>query len=103
MGLTPHAVIGLCPGNDLRPGAAGNPGQVVFDTASMPCTIADLGPGKLKDLLGVDPTSAKFTSPRNVVPQSGHVYLLNNQGSGNHRVLFQLEFDEKAPRVPSRP
>ena len=78
MGLPRHAVIGLCPRNDLRPGAAGNPGQVVFDTASMPCTIADLGPGKLKDLLGVDPTSAKFTSPRNVVPQSGHVYLLDH-------------------------
>ena len=69
----------------------------------MPCTIADLGPGKLKDLLGVDPTSAKFTSPRNVVPQSGHVYFLDHQHSGNHWVLFQLEFDEKAPRVPGRP
>ena len=46
---------------------------------------------------GVDPASAKFTDPRNVVPQSGHVYLLYPR-IGNHWVLFQLEFDEKAPR-----
>jgi hypothetical protein len=103
MGLPRHAVIGLCPGNDLRAGAEGNPGQVVFDTASMPCTIAGLGPGKVDYFLRVDPPSAKFIDARNVVPQSGHVYLLNNQGSGNHRVLFQLEFDEKVSRVPGRP
>jgi hypothetical protein len=67
------------------------------------CPIADLGPGKVEDFLVVDPTSAKFSVPRNVVPQSGHVYLLDHQGSGNHWVLFQLEFDEKVSRVPGRP
>ena len=29
-----------------------------------PCSIADLGPGKVEDFLEVDPTSAKFTDPR---------------------------------------
>jgi hypothetical protein len=65
-------------------------------------SIADLGPGKLQDFLGVDPTSAVFTGPWNLLPQSGHVYLLN-QIYLKHWVLFQLEFDEKAPRVPDRP
>jgi hypothetical protein len=66
--------------------------------------IADLGPGKLEDFLGLDPTSAAaaFNGPWDVVPQSGHVYLLN-QIHLKHWVLFQLEFDEKAPRVSDRP
>ncbi len=80
-----------------------NHGKISFWAVYYPCSIADLGPGKVEDFLGVDPASAKFTDPRNVVPQSGHVYLRDHQHSGNHWVLFQLEFDEKAPRVPSRP
>jgi hypothetical protein len=80
-----------------------NNGKISFWAGYGPCSIADLGPGKVEDFLVVDPTSAKFTDPRNVVPQSGHVYLLNHQESGNHWVLLQLEFDEKAPRVPGRP
>ena len=80
-----------------------NNGKISFRAGYYPCSIADLGPGKVEDFLGVDPTSAKFTDPGKVVPQSGHVYLLDHQQSGNHWVLFKLEFDEKAPRVPGRP
>src|SRR5262249_32934432 len=47
----------------------------VFDYG--PCQIADLGHGKLDDFLGVDPTSTRFTPPSDVVPQPGHVYLLD--------------------------
>jgi hypothetical protein len=77
-------------------------GKIGFLAHSYPCSIADLGPGKLEEFLEVDPRSAKFADPRSVVPQSGHVYLLD-QNSLGHWVLFQLEFDEKAPRVPGRP
>jgi hypothetical protein len=80
-----------------------NDGKISFRVFYGNGPIADLGPGKVEDFLGVDPTSAKFSDPRTVVPQSGHVYLLDHQHSGNHWVLFQLEFDEKAPRVPGRP
>jgi hypothetical protein len=80
-----------------------NNGKISFWAVYGNSPIADLGPGKVEDFLGVDPTSAKFSDPRNVVPQSGHVYLLDHQQSGKHWVLFQLEFDEKAPRVPGRP
>jgi hypothetical protein len=78
-------------------------GSISFRTHYYPCSIAYLGPGKVEDFLGVDPTSAQFTDPGNVVPQSGCVYLLNAQQSGKHWVLFQLEFDEKAPHVSGRP
>ncbi len=71
-------------------------GKISFQYVYAPCSIADLGPGKLDDFLGVDPTSAGLSDPRNVVPQSGHVYLLNQQHF-KHWVLFRLEFDEKAP------
>ena len=73
-----------------------NNGKIGFQYVYAPCSIADLGPGKLDDFLGVDPTSAEFSDPRNVVPQSGHVYLLD-QKHFKHWVLFKLEFDEKAP------
>ena len=78
-----------------------NNGKISFRVVYGNGSIADLGPGKVEDFLVVDPTSAKFTDPQNVVPQSGRVYLLNPRW-WNHWVLFQLEFDEKAPRVPGR-
>jgi hypothetical protein len=65
--------------------------------------IYDLGPGKLDDFLEVGPPSAVFIRLWYVVPPSGHVYSLNQQVFLKHWVLFQLEFGEKAPRVPSRP
>jgi hypothetical protein len=77
-----------------------NNGKTSFRAVYGDCSIADLGPGKVEDFLGVDPTSAKFSDPRNVVPQSGNVYLPDHE---NRWVLFRLEFDEKAPRVPGRP
>jgi hypothetical protein len=79
-----------------------NNGKISFQAVYNPCSIADLGPGKLEDFLRVDPPSAKFTDPRNVVPQSGHVYLLD-QKALNHWVLFEIEFDEKAPAKGGRP
>ena len=75
-----------------------NNGKTSFRAVYGDCSIADLGPGKVADFLGVDPTSAKFSDPRNVVPQSGHVYLLDHQQSGKHWVLFQLRPDPEAPR-----
>jgi hypothetical protein len=80
-----------------------NDGKISFRVVYGNDSIADLGPGKVEDFLGVDPTSAKFSDPRNVVPQSGHVYLLDRQKSRKHWVLFRLDFDGKAPRVPGRP
>lgn len=71
-------------------------GRISFRSVYVPCSIADLGPGKLDDFLGVDPASARFSDPPKVVPQAGHVYLLNQQHL-KHWVLFRLEFDEKAP------
>jgi hypothetical protein len=80
-----------------------NDGKISFTTSYRPLSIADLGPGKHEDFLKVDPTSAKFTDdPSHVVPQSGHVYLLD-QKALKHWVLFELEFDQKAPRVLGRP
>ena len=58
-----------------------NDGKISFRAVYGNCSIADLGPGKVEDFLGVDPTSAKFSDPRNVVPQSGHVYLLDHEKS----------------------
>jgi hypothetical protein len=89
------------PGSPFDLGFPQNDGKISF-RAGYYCTIVDLGPGKLEDFLDVGPTSAVFIDPRNVVPQSGHIYLLN-QHYLKHWVLFQLEFDEKAPRVPVRP
>ena len=80
-----------------------NNGKFRFRVVYGPCSIADLGLGKVEDFLGVNPTSMKFTDPGNVAQQSGHVYLLDHQHAGNHWVLFQLELDEKAPQVPGRP
>jgi hypothetical protein len=51
-----------------------------------------LGPSKLGDSLGIDPASASFSSPEKVVPQPGHVYLLE-QKAFRHWVLFQFELD----------
>jgi hypothetical protein len=61
--------------------------------------IADLGPGRIDDFLEIDPASAKLTSESSVVvPQSGHVYLMDQQWL-DHWVLFELQFDaKKKPR-----
>ena len=46
-------------------------GEVRFFVPS--ASIADLGTGALDDFLQVNPTSVHFTSPHNLVAQSGHV------------------------------
>lgn len=69
-------------------------GEIHFQALYLPCSIADLGPGKLDDFLEVDPTVAQFSDLRSVVPHPGHVYLLD-QKSLKHWVLFELEFDEQ--------
>ena len=40
----------------------------------------------------VDPASANFVFPNNVVAQPGHVYLLD-QKAFKHWVLFEIELD----------
>ena len=40
-----------------------NNGKISFRAGYGPCSIADLGPGKVEDFLGVNPTSAKFSNP----------------------------------------
>jgi hypothetical protein len=78
-------------------------GKIRLRAPYQPCSLADLGPGKLDDFLGVDPASVHLNiNPDNIVPQSGHVYLLN-QSSLEHWVLFELEFDEKASGKGGRP
>ena len=75
-----------------------NNGKIRFRAGYGPCSIADLGPGKVEDFLVVDPTSAKFTDPRNVVPQSGHVYLLDHQNSGSTGCCSSSSSMRRCPR-----
>jgi hypothetical protein len=78
-------------------------GKIRFRVPYVPCSLADLGPGKLDDFLGVDPASVHLNVDLgNVVAQSGHVYLLNLSGM-KLWALFELEFDEKAPEKGGRP
>jgi hypothetical protein len=73
-----------------------NHGEIRCQGIYMPSSIADLGPGKLDNFLEVDPTSAWFINSPSIVPQPGHVYLLD-QKSLKHWVLFELQFDDKPP------
>jgi len=66
-------------------------GELRFQGMSLPCSIADLGPGKLDDFLEVDAASARFTQLGSIFAHPGHVYLLNQQAI-KHWVLFQVEF-----------
>ena len=65
-------------------------GSVTFDYSYGPCTLADLGEGKLADFVKTDFSSAKL-DPGRVQFASGHVYLLNHQRSLKHVVLFRVE------------
>jgi hypothetical protein len=56
-----------------------------------------LGPGALDDFLQIDPASIRFTDPVNVMPQPGHVYLLD-QRALKHWVLLQFALEPEAPR-----
>jgi hypothetical protein len=79
-----------------------NDGKISFQAASWRCSIADLGPGKLEDFFSFDPISAKFSASGSIVPRSGHVYLME-QKDMKRWVLFEIEFDEKAPGKGGRP
>jgi len=67
-------------------------GTVTFGYGYGPCTMADLGDGKLADFVTTDFSKAKL-DPRGVPFISGHVYLLNHQLSLKHVVLFRVEVD----------
>jgi regulation of enolase protein 1 (concanavalin A-like superfamily) len=69
-----------------------------FSSAFSMSLMADLGPGKLDDFLEVNPTSVGFAALNKVVPQPGHVYLLD-QKFFKHWVLFQFELDPDANGV----
>jgi len=77
-------------------------GTVAFGYGYGPCTMADLGDGKLADFVETDFSAANI-DPRRVPFTSGHVYLLNHQQSLKHVVLFRVEVDGKQQRSIGRP
>jgi hypothetical protein len=68
-------------------------GSVGFNYFYGPCTLADLGEGKLIDFIKTDFSTAKL-DPRKIPLTSGHVYLLNHQRSLRHVVLFRVEIEK---------
>lgn len=70
-------------------------GSVTFNYSYGPCTLADLGEGKLADFVKTNFSTAKL-DPRRVQFTSGHVYLLNHQQSLKHVVLFRVEVQESS-------
>ncbi len=77
-------------------------GMVAFDYGYGPCTMADLGDGKLADFVKTDFSAAKL-DPARVPFTSGHVYLLNHQLSLKHVVLFRVEVEEKQQTLTGQP
>ncbi|MEJ7595844.1 MAG: hypothetical protein WKF77_30395 [Planctomycetaceae bacterium] len=77
-------------------------GTVTFGYGYGPCTMADLGDGKLADFVTTDFSVAKL-DPREVPFTSGHVYLLNHQRSLKHVVLFRVEVNGKQQRSNGQP
>jgi len=65
-------------------------GTVTFRYTYGPCTMADLGDGRLADFLETDFNAAKL-DPARVPFTSGHVCLLNHQRSLQRVVLFRVE------------
>ena len=75
-------------------------GAVTFNYSYGPCTMADLGEGKLADFVKTDFSTAKL-DPRRVPFASGRVYLLNHERSLRHVVLFRVEVEKPSADADS--
>jgi WD40 repeat protein len=85
------------PGSDLVIQQGG--GRLWF--VDRPPGLTDLGAGRIDDFLELDARSPSVsTAPRSVVPQPGHVYLLDRTSKPGSKssALFQIQFEMKPPK-----